>query len=85
MMGDVVQGKFITTEDRSPAQVLESTASADLESVVIVGFDKDGDMFFASSAANSAEVIYLLESAKHELFKMEDHLRATGDPRGRGT
>lgn len=82
-MGDVVAGHFITTNDTSPDRALEATAEYGLERVVIVGFKSDGEFFFASSQADSAEVLYFLERAKWELMKMEDHIRETGDPRGR--
>lgn len=82
-MGDVVQGRFITTQNTSPDRALEGAAEYGLDRVVIVGFDKDGGFFFSSSQADSAEVLYFLERAKHELFKMEDRIRETGDPRGR--
>lgn len=82
-MGDVVRGPFITTENTSPDRALEGAAEYGLASVVIVGFKTDGDFYFASSQADSGEVLYFLERARWELMKMEDHIRETGDPRGR--
>lgn len=81
-MGEVVAGRFITTQDTSPDRALEGAADYGLDSVVIVGFKADGDFFFASSQADSGEVLYFLERAKWELMKMEDRIRETGDPRG---
>ncbi len=82
-MGEVVRGQFITTRDTSPDRALEGAAEYGLERVVIVGFDSDGEFYFASSQADSGEVLYFLERAKWELMKMEDHIRENGDPRGR--
>jgi hypothetical protein len=82
-MGEVVAGHFITTENSSPDRALESAAEYGLDQVVIVGFDKDGEFFFASSQADSGEVLYFLKRARWELMKMEDEIRANGDPRGR--
>ncbi len=82
-MGDVVQARFITTQNTSPDRALEACNEYGLSAVVIVGYDNDGELYFASSQAASAEVIYLLEKAKHELLKMEDHIAESGDPRGK--
>ena len=82
-MGEVVPGRFITTNNSSPDQVLEGASEYGLERVVIVGFDKEGEFYFASSQADSGDVLYLLERAKWELMKMEDQIRETGDPRGK--
>lgn len=54
--------------------MLDKAKKADLESVVIVGYDKDDEFFFSSSLGDGAQVVWLLEKAKHELFKMCDHL-----------
>lgn len=81
-MGDVIPGHFITTHDSSPDRALEGAAEYGLTEVVVIGFDADGDFFFASSQADSAEVLYFLEKAKHKLFAMEDQIERDGDPRG---
>lgn len=83
-MGEVVAGRFITTLKTSPDRALEGAAEYGLDSVVIIGLDKDGEFFFASSEPGSADALWFLERAKHELFKMEDKVLETGDPRGRG-
>lgn len=82
-MGEVVPGRFITNKNSSPDRALEGAAEYGLERVVIVGFTNDGEFYFASSQADSGEVLYFLERAKWELMEMEDHLRETGDPRGK--
>lgn len=81
-MGEVVRGGFITSQNSRPDGVLEGAAEYGLTEVVIVGFDKDGDFYFASSQANSGDVIYLLERAKYNLLKTEDYIMENGDPRG---
>lgn len=82
-MGEVVPGRFITTHNTSPDRALECAAEYGLKAVVLIGFDNDGDFFFASSQADSGEVLYFLERAKWELMKMEDSIREEGDPRGK--
>lgn len=72
-MGDVVDLHCITRLEIPPHKVLDKVPR-DLESVVIIGFDADGDLYFASSLPDSPNVIYLLEKAKQELFKCEDEI-----------
>lgn len=83
-MGEVIDGHFITTHKLSPDRMMERASEYGLEDVIIVGRDKSGDMFFATSYSDSGDIIYWLEKAKHELLKTEDVIAETGDPRGRG-
>ena len=82
-MGDVVPGRFITTLKTSPDRALEGAADYGLESVVIIGLKGDGEFYFASSEPGTAETLWFLERARHELMKMEDKIYEDGDPRGR--
>lgn len=70
-MSNVVDLPVVTTLDLNPDRVLNA-AIGQLEEVVIVGFDKDGNEYFASSKADSGNVIYHLERAKYKLLKMAD-------------
>lgn len=81
-MGEVIRGRFITTLKTSPDRAIEAAAEYGLESVVILGLDKDGDFYFASSEPGTADTLWFLEKARHKLMQMEDHLEETGDPRG---
>lgn len=81
-MGEVVKGRFVTTNKTSPDRALEACNEYGLSAVVILGLDNDGEFYFASSEPGSAEVLWFLEKAKHKLFQMEDHIEETGDPRG---
>ena len=82
-MGEVVRGKFITTLKTSPDRAREGAADYGLESVVIIGLDKDGEFFFASSEPGTADTLWFLEKARHRLMTMEDEIEASGDPRGK--
>lgn len=82
-MGDVIDGRFITTHKLSPDRMMERAAEYGLEDVVIIGQKPDGEMFFAASYSDSRDIIYWLEKAKYELLKMEDRIRENGDPRGK--
>lgn len=54
-MGEVVNLWCVTRLDLPPNRILESAIDK-LESVVIIGYDKDGQEYFASSIADGAEV-----------------------------
>ena len=43
-MGDVIKGEFATTLDLPVERVIEGAAAADLEAVVIVGLDRNGEV-----------------------------------------
>lgn len=72
-MSNVVQFTGITTLDLDADHVLEA-ALGKLNGVVVVGFDKDGQEYFASSYADGGEVLWLFERAKKRLLEMPDEL-----------
>jgi hypothetical protein len=82
-MGEVVEANFITSLEIPADRIINKSAEWGLKQVVIVGFDEDGEMYFASSMADTGDVLYWLEKAKWELFKTEDRLVEEGDPRGK--
>lgn len=63
-MTNVVNLPVVTTLDIPPERVLNAAKDADLASVVVVGFTKDGAMYFAGSMADGGEVLWLFEKAK---------------------
>lgn len=60
----------ITRLDLPVDRILNAALGSDLESCVIVGFDKDGELYFASSKADGGDVIWLFELAKKKLLEM---------------
>ena len=62
-MSNVINFTGITKLDLPPDRVLES-AKDRLEGVVILGFDKEGGEYFASSYADGGDVLWLLERCK---------------------
>lgn len=72
-MSNVVRFTGITTLDLDADHVLES-ALGKLNGVVVVGFDKDGQEYFASSYADGGDVLWLFERAKKQLLEMPDEL-----------
>jgi hypothetical protein len=49
-------------------QVLQSAIEDRLETVVVVGFDRDGRLYIAASTDDAPEVVYLLSSATHRVL-----------------
>lgn len=67
----VVNFTGITTLDLPPERVLKGALEADLESVTIVGYTKDGQEYFASSVADGAFTVWLFERFKKQLLEIE--------------
>lgn len=70
-MGDVVDIGCVTTLDL-PADRLLSSALGKLDGVVIMGFDKDGGEYFASSYADGGNALWLIERCKLKLLRLPD-------------
>jgi len=70
-MGEVVELGGVTRLDLPPDRVLEK-AKGKLTGVVIIGYDEDGDEYFAASYADGGTVLWLMERAKLRLFKAAD-------------
>ncbi len=66
-MGKIIPFTGITRLDLQPDQILENTKGT-LEGVLIIGFDKDGKEYFASSYADGGTCLWLLERAKQRLM-----------------
>ncbi|OQW71703.1 MAG: hypothetical protein BVN33_14825 [Proteobacteria bacterium ST_bin13] len=49
-------------------QILASAAGAKLQDVVVIGWRENGEIYFASSQDDGAEVNWLLDMAKAELL-----------------
>lgn len=72
-MADIVKFPGITRHDLDADSVLQD-AMGYLDTVVICGIAKDGNEYFASSAADGADALWHLERAKHALMKITDEL-----------
>jgi hypothetical protein len=71
--GNVVELKVVTKLDVPPDKLLEK-AMGKLTEVVILGFDHDGQEWFASSKADAGGVVWHLERAKHKLLLLVDEM-----------
>lgn len=72
-MSEVVKFPGVTRLDMDPDQVL-AEALDKMDQVVICGFDKDGNQYFASSVADGGQALWHLERAKWALMKITDEL-----------
>ncbi len=70
MNDNVIIWDGITTLDIPPDRVLEQ-AVGKLERVVVVGYDKEGEEYFASSFSDGGTVLWLFERAKKKLLEVE--------------
>lgn len=74
MVAKVIQFRGITRLNLDPDTVLENNKGK-LEGLVILGYDKDGDEYFASTYADGGEVLWLLERCKKMLLEVPDGLK----------
>ena len=67
-MTNVIPLGCVTKLDLPVDRVLEASKDK-LEGVIIIGYDKDGDEYFASTYADGGDVLWLLERCKKSLLK----------------
>lgn len=71
-MSNVHQFTGVTKLDLPPDQVLEQ-AMGKLETVLIIGYDKEGEEYFASSVADGGTALWLSKKFEKALLSvMED-------------
>ncbi len=58
-----------TRLDIPPAKILANAATKGATDIVVIGWDRDGDLFLMSSSPDAAEVNYLLSQAQLELLQ----------------
>ena len=69
---NVVELDMVTRLDIPVERVLNGAMKADLNNVFVVGWDQDGDLYTASSIADGAELLWMLELAKKRLLAIGD-------------
>ena len=67
---NVLYLRGITKLDLPPDRILEQ-AIGDLQGVVVLGYDKEGNEYFAASYADGGEVLWLMERLKKKLLEVE--------------
>ena len=70
-MGEVIEPNFVTYLDIPTERILRRAQEAGLSTAVVVGWAADGGFYFASSAADGGDVLWLLELAKKKLLEVE--------------
>jgi len=70
MPDNVIPFNGVTSLDIDPDMMLKNAAGT-LDSVIIIGYDKEGDEYFASSLADGPEVLWLLERMKKALLEVD--------------
>lgn len=72
MSDNVIPFGGVTRLDLPTDRVLEEAKGQVVDGgVVVLGWDKEGEVFFSSSIADGGEVIWLLEKAKLALLSAE--------------
>lgn len=68
-MAEIVDLDVVTRLDVPAERILKKALERGMESVVVVGYDKDGNEYFASSVADGGTVLWLLERCRWKLMK----------------
>jgi hypothetical protein len=66
--GEVVVLDVVTKQDLDPDRVLKG-AIGELQDVVVIGWDKSGDLWLASNTPYQPDLLWLVKQAEKELFK----------------
>jgi hypothetical protein len=67
-MTTVVPFSGTTRLDIPAARVLQGATDAALQTAVVIGWDAKGEFYFASSAADGAEVLWLIKVTEKKLM-----------------
>ena len=71
MTDNVVHMKGLITSLPIPVErILNAALDADLDTVLVLGYDKDGSFYFADSEASGPENVWLCEMGKHKLIQI---------------
>lgn len=79
-MGEVVNLEQVTRLDLPPERILNAALAKDLDVAIVVGVTKEGEFYFAGSAADGAETLWWLEIAKKRLLAIGDSDDPSADP-----
>jgi len=74
VMGDVVELPVVTRLDIPVKRVLKAAKGAKLQAAVVIGYDAEGEFYFASSYAGGPDVLWLLDRARRALHETTDQL-----------
>jgi hypothetical protein len=77
-MGKVIPFTGITRLDIPIDRVLEA-AKEELTDVVIIGYDHNGEYYFATSLADGGDLLWLLEKCKQKLMDVDVNMDDGGE------
>ena len=69
--------RITSRHDLDPEDVLRCALNEGLSEVVIVGFDKEGREYFASSLADGGDAVWHLNRGIYRLMRIADEIAAT--------
>lgn len=58
----------VTSLNIPTQRVLQGALDAELLSAIVIGYDKGGEFYFASTQADGGDVLWLMELAKFKLM-----------------
>lgn len=67
----VLRFRGVTRHDIPVERVLDMARGEGLRCAVVIGYDSEGDEYFASSMADGADVLWLLERLKLKLLTVD--------------
>lgn len=70
-MGDVIKFGGLTKLDIPVNDVLGGAIEAGLKSAVVLGYDKEGDLYFSSSTGSPPDMLWLIESFRKFILEGE--------------
>jgi hypothetical protein len=71
-VAEVVPFTGITKLDMPAEIILQKAIEAGLTDVIIAGYDKDGELYIASSVADGGDALWLAELFKKRLLEIGD-------------
>lgn len=72
MTAKIITLDCLSRHDLPVDRVLQGAIDSDLEGVVLMGYDKEGEHYFASSYADAGTCLWLLEKLKAQLLSAGD-------------
>lgn len=68
---NVVSGPFVSRIDTQPDRILQG-AVGKLQTVIVIGYDLDGEEYYASSIADGPNALWLIRRTEHKLIGIVD-------------
>lgn len=66
---NVVDLPVVTTLPLDVGRILDRAKAANMSEVIVLGYDADGEFYFAASEPDGGDILWLLEVAKKKLME----------------